>query len=287
MVRGTTYSLFANGTALLTNQSLRNYGAFNPLTSQPALPFNPYTQPNFLFFGDATDQASANFSLNSVSVNNFPVAANDTYTVLHDKVLPGLPSVLSNDTDANGDLLTATLVTGPTKGKIFLNPAGDFTYTPNPGFVGTDSFTYTVSDGTDANTVPATVNINVTNSAPLANPDTYNILHDKPLSVAFPLGVLSNDTDADFDFLSATLVTGPTKGTIAFNASGDFTYTPKAGFVGTDTFTYNVTDGAATVPATVTINVTSNPPIAQPDNYTTANKHPPQCGRAGSFKQRH
>ncbi|MEG4086222.1 DUF4347 domain-containing protein, partial [Microcoleus sp. POL10_C6] len=195
VVQGTSYSLFAGGTALLTNQSLRNYGAFNPATSQPALPFNPYTQSSFLFFGDATDQASATFTLGPISVNNFPVAVNDSYSVVHDKVLSQFPGVLSNDTDANSDPLSATLVTGPTKGTIIFNPLGDFTYTPNPGFVGTDSFTYTVSDGTDTRTVPATVNINVTNNQPTANPDTYTVLHDKVLS-QFP-GVLSNDTDSD------------------------------------------------------------------------------------------
>ncbi|MEG4282289.1 DUF4347 domain-containing protein, partial [Microcoleus sp. A006_D1] len=103
VVQGSTYTLFSGGVAIpnLTNQPLRNYTAFNPAVSQPALPYNPYNQPNFLFFGDATDQASATFTLGSISVNNFPVAANDTYKVLHDQVLPGFPGVLSNDTDAD------------------------------------------------------------------------------------------------------------------------------------------------------------------------------------------
>jgi Domain of unknown function (DUF4347)/Bacterial Ig domain/RTX calcium-binding nonapeptide repeat (4 copies) len=275
VVRGTTYSLFAGGTPLLTNQSLRNYGTFDPLTSQPALPFNPYTQPNFLFFGDDTDQASATFTLGNISVNNFPVAANDTYSVVHDKVLniAAATGVLSNDTDANSDALTATVVTGPTKGTIVLNPTGDFIYTPQAGFVGTDSFTYTVSDGTDANTLPTTVNINITNSAPIAQPDNYSVARNQVLNVTAP-GFLSNDSDADLDPLSAVLLTSPTKGAIVFKSTGDFTYTPNAGFVGTDTFTYSVSDGVATAPGTVNLNITNNAPIAQPDNYTTPNNTP-------------
>ncbi|MEG4534194.1 DUF4347 domain-containing protein, partial [Microcoleus sp. D2_18a_D3] len=182
VVQGSTYSLFAGATALLTNQPLQNYTAFNPATSQPALPFTPYNKANFLFFGDDTDQASSTFTLGPISVNNFPVANPDTYTVLHDQILNGLPSVLINDTDANSDPLTATLVTGPTNGTIAFNLLGEFTYTPNPGFVGIDTFTYSASDG--AATVPATVNINVTNSLPIVNPDTYSVLHDKVLSVA-------------------------------------------------------------------------------------------------------
>ncbi|MEG5083409.1 DUF4347 domain-containing protein, partial [Microcoleus sp. AT8-B4] len=119
VVQGSTYTLFAGGIAIpvLTNQPLRNYTAFNPGNSEPALPFNPYTQPNFLFFGDATDQASATFTLGTISVNNFPVAATGSYSVLHDKVLS-----VPGPTDANSDPLTPALVTGPTKGTIVFNP---------------------------------------------------------------------------------------------------------------------------------------------------------------------
>ncbi|WP_366516527.1 Ig-like domain-containing protein [Microcoleus sp. PH2017_20_SFW_D_A] len=76
--------------------------------------------------------------------------------------------------------MTAAVVTQPTKGKLVLNPKGDFTYTPNPGFVGIDTFTYSVSDG--AATVPSTVSIDVTNSLPIAIPDTYIVRHDRVLT---------------------------------------------------------------------------------------------------------
>ncbi|WP_445301622.1 Ig-like domain-containing protein, partial [Microcoleus sp. MOSTC5] len=181
-------------------------------------------------------------------------------------MLNGLPGVLSNDTDANSDPLTAALVTGPSNGTISFNALGDFVYTPKAGFVGTDTFTYSVSDGTDSSVQPATVTINVTNNPPKVNPDTYTVLHDKVLN-GIP-GVLINDTDADLDMLIPALVTGPSNGTISFNALGDFVYTPNPGFVGNDTFTYSVSDRAATVPGTVNINVTNNPPKVNPDTYT-------------------
>ncbi|MEG3863624.1 DUF4347 domain-containing protein, partial [Microcoleus sp. herbarium12] len=268
VVQGNTYTLFAGPTAIpaLTNQPLRNYTAFNPATSQPPLPYNPYSQPNFLFFGDATDQASASFTLGAISVNNFPVAANDTYSIPHDKVftVPAGAGILNNDTDANGDSRTAVVVAGPTKGTIVLNAAtGDFVYTPQAGFVGTDTFTYKASDGTDSSVQAATVTIDVTNAAPVAIPDSYNVLHERVLT-GFP-SVLFNDFDFDpLDTLSAALVTGPTKGKLVLNPKGDFTYTPNPGFVGIDTFTYSASDGAATVPATVNINVTNGVPIAIP-----------------------
>ncbi|MGB7709757.1 MAG: DUF4347 domain-containing protein, partial [Microcoleus sp.] len=263
VVQGNTYSLFAGGTAILTNQSLRNYTAFNPATSQPALPYNPYSQPSFLFFGDATDQASANFSLGPISVNNFPVAVNESYTVVHDKVLSvtSPQGVLSNDTDANsGDTLSAAVVTGPTKGTLSLNPNGNFTYTPDAGFVGIDTFTYSVSDGGDSGTATAT--INVTNNPPIANPDTYSINGGQVLNVPFATGVLSNDTDTENDPLTAVLVTGPTKGAIDLKSDGSFNYTPNTGFVGSDTFTYKANDGKADSAIATASIIVNNPPTS-------------------------
>ena len=58
-------------------------------------------------------------------------------------------------------------------------------------------------------------------------------------------GVLANDTDADRDPLTAVVATRPAHGTLTLNANGSFTYTPAAGYVGTDSFTYMANDGAA------------------------------------------
>ncbi|MEG5096157.1 Ig-like domain-containing protein, partial [Microcoleus sp. B13-B4] len=124
--------------------------------------------------------------------------------------------------------LTPALVKDPTNGTIIFNPDGTFNYNPKPGFVGSDTFTYSVSDG--AATVPATVTINVTNTAPTANPDSYTVPHDTPL-YGFP-SVLDNDTDANKDKLTPALVKDPTNGTIIFNPDGTFNYTPNPGFVG-------------------------------------------------------
>ncbi|MEG3906415.1 DUF4347 domain-containing protein, partial [Microcoleus sp. w2-18aC6] len=276
VVQGNTYTLFAGPTAIpgLTDQPLRNYTAFDPANSQPALPFNPYKTANFLFFGDATDQASASFTLGPISVNNFPVAVDDgSYSVVHDQVLSvSGAGVLSNDTDANsGDARSAVVVTTASNGTVKLNLTGDFTYTPKAGFVGTDTFTYNVSDGTDSSVQPATVTINVTNNnLPFAVIDNYKTLHGQVLNVAVGEGVLANDIDLDGDLRTATLVTNPNNGTLGLNKDGSFTYTPNPGFFGPDSFTYTVSDGAATSPAILAnINVTNNPPFAGIDNYKT------------------
>jgi hypothetical protein len=71
------------------------------------------------------------------------------------------PGVLGNDSDADGDALTAVLVSGPTSGALVLNPNGSFTYTPNAGFFGSDSFTYKANDGlADSNVVTVTITVN-------------------------------------------------------------------------------------------------------------------------------
>jgi hypothetical protein len=107
-----------------------------------------------------------------------------------------------------------------------------------------------------SNTVPITV-------APVADNEAFTLLHDQVLTVD-PPGVLQGDTDADGDTLTATLVDGPTNGTLSnfnFFGPGGFQYQPNGGFVGPDSFTYRVSDGALNSNlATVTIDVTDQAP---------------------------
>jgi VCBS repeat-containing protein len=86
------------------------------------------------------------------------VADDDSYTVAEDNVLTvAAPGVLGNDTDSDGDALTALLVSDVSNGSLTLNTDGSFTYTPTPGFSGSDSFTYVANDGTADSAVAATV----------------------------------------------------------------------------------------------------------------------------------
>ena len=166
--------------------------------------------------------------------------------------------VLANDSLATG----ATLDTGPTHGSVVQNLDGTFTYTPEAGYAGSDSFTYTATDGTDT-TGPITVTITIGNNLPNAVADTVNTQMDQAVSG----NVLTNDTDADLDSLSVVLDgTTPTHGTVVLNTNGSFTYTPTdAGYIGTDQFTYEVTDGQldagnpVVVTGTVTINIQAGP----------------------------
>ncbi|ANB16842.1 Hypothetical protein I596_806 [Dokdonella koreensis DS-123] len=108
--------------------------------------------------GATTDPASA--TLTVTAPNLPPVAADDAYTVVLDSVLKvAAPGVLANDTDPNADLLTAALVAGPNHGTLWLDAAGGFVYRPDPGFLGTDGFTYAAGDGQA--TTPAMVTFTV------------------------------------------------------------------------------------------------------------------------------
>jgi VCBS repeat-containing protein len=175
--------------------------------------------------------------------------------------------VLANDTDANGLPLTAVVAAGPSHGALALNKDGSFSYTPSAGFVGPDSFTYIASDG--AASGPATlVTVNVTATGPISNPDTYSDAAGRTLAVGAAAGVLANDTDTNGLALAAALATGPAHGALALNKDGSFSYTPAAGFVGVDSFTYIASDGVASGPATlVTLDVTGGGPLSNQDAY--------------------
>src|SRR5690606_20294951 len=209
---------------------------------------------------DGTAESSvATVTLNVNPTNDAPVAANDEYTLEEDSTLTvEADGVLANDTDPDGDPLTASLISEPQHGTLVFNSDGSFTYTPEPDFTRLDGFSYLVTDGTSESSV-ATVSLNVTsvNDAPVAADDSYSVEEDGVFTVEAG-GILDNDTDADGDSLTPTLVTGPEHGTLVLNDDGSFTYTPDPDFNGTDSFTYTVNDGTTdSAPATVTIDVTA------------------------------
>ncbi len=108
-------------------------------------------------------------SANVVVGNVAPVAVADGYTVAEDAVLTvGATGVLGNDSDPNSDPITAVLASGVANGALSFNANGGFTYTPNPSFGGSDSFTYKANDGTqNSNVVSVTVTVTAVNDAPL------------------------------------------------------------------------------------------------------------------------
>src|SRR3954470_14481537 len=194
---------------------------------------------------NATDTVSILFNTTPFS-NAPPVAHDDSYTLAEDTALTlAAPAILGNDSDADGDTLSAALVSGPAHGSLALNANGALTYTPDANFNGTDSFTYKVNDGqADSNVATAFLTVTPVNDVPVAHDASYTLAEDTALTLAAP-AILGNDSDADGDALSAALVSGPAHGSLALNANGALTYTPDVNFNGTDSFTYKVNDGQA------------------------------------------
>ncbi|MDT7855729.1 Ig-like domain-containing protein [Rubrivirga sp. S365] len=222
--------------------------------------------------------ATATVTVTVTPVNDRPVARQDVYVTDEDVVLRvGAPGVLGNDTDPDGDPLTAQLVTQPASGALDLRPDGSFTYRPAPDFAGTVTFRYRASDGTrTSSSATVTITVAPVDDPPLARPDVYVTDEDVALDVSASDGVLANDTDPD-NTLSAVLARGPSNGALDLRANGSFTYTPDLDFVGRDAFTYQaVGGGVASEPVTVTIRVggENDPPVAQPDAATTAEDTP-------------
>ncbi len=186
-----------------------------------------------------------------VTTNNSSVANYDAYAATGNLTLQvAAPGVLANDT-GNGPL-TAMLAAGPTRGTLTLTNNGGFTYTPGAGFTGTDSFTYQCTDGQTTSSV-TTVTLTINNAA-LANDDAYTAGMNTILRVGSS-GILANDQGGNGP-LTALLATGPADGRLTLTNNGGFSYTPTNGFVGTDSFTYQCTDGQTTSGvATVTLTV--------------------------------
>src|SRR5262249_14986191 len=217
--------------------------ALNANGSFTYTPAAGYTGGDSFTYKANDGQLDSNVATVSLTVSDdAPVAANESYAVSKNSPLTdSAPGALGNDSDANGDALTAVLVSGPAHGSVALNANGSFTYTPTAGYAGADSFTYKANDGQlDSNV--ATVSLTVSDDAPVAVNDSYGVSKNNPLTVAAP-GVLGNDTDANGDALTAVLVSGPAHGSVALNANGSFTYTPAAGYTGADSFTYKANDG--------------------------------------------
>ncbi len=110
------------------------------------------------------------------AVNDVPVATADSFSTAEDTplVVDG-PGVIGNDTDADGDSLTAVLVRGPRHGTLALNADGSFSYTPAANYNGADSFTYQVNDGTaDSNVVTVAIAISAVVDAPMAVDNSYS-----------------------------------------------------------------------------------------------------------------
>jgi hypothetical protein len=204
--------------------------------------------------------AAATVAITVNPVNDPPTALARHYTAALGAALAvPAPGVLLGARDPEGRPLRAVKAADPARGTLRLEADGSFTYQPAAGAApGTVTFSYRASDGvTQSAAATVTVKLAKLDAAPLAAANSYGTMKNKPLVVAAP-GVLANDRDPDGDTLMAlpVLMAGqPAKGTVAVRPDGSFTYTPRTGATGKDTFKYTASDGAKSTAATVTVTI--------------------------------
>ena len=220
--------------------------------------------------GGLKSEATVYVTVTATSTGNAaPVATNDMASTVDGQNV--LIDVTANDTDDGGDV-SVTSVSSAGNGSATIEN-GQVRYTPNSGYVGVDTFTYTIVDSeglTDTATVSVTVTANGSvNTAPIAVDDTATTNAGEAVSIH----VIDNDSDNESAF-SITEFGQGSNGSVV-NSNGKLVYTPNADFFGTDSFTYTIVDdGGLTATATVTVTVnkvasTNNAPIAIDDNGET------------------
>ncbi len=184
-------------------------------------------------------------------------------------------NVTGSFTDPNGDPLNYT-ASGLPSGLSINSTSGIISGTPASDASTNSPYTaHITAIDPSGNQVTIAIVLTVTNPAPVATPDSATTVIDTPVTIS----VLNNDHDPDGDAFDVTGTTPPANGSIVLNANGSITYTPNLGFVGTDTFTYTISDAqgitdteTVTVITAMTANVlTANPviaPVAASDGAT-------------------
>ncbi|EHA1125584.1 tandem-95 repeat protein, partial [Vibrio navarrensis] len=224
---------------------------------------------------------AATVSVNIGSVNDAPVASADTLTF--DEDVTSTLDVLSNDSDIEDGSFTASSITLQDLGQgegvysfatVSVNADGTLNIVPAANVNGQHSFTYTLTDSSQAVSASATVTLNITpvNDAPVAVDNSAQLLEEG----SFEVNVLGNDSDVDtgdsFDLTSVKVVDQPAHGSVSVTASGAIVYSPEENYFGEDSFTYTVADAAGAVSnvATVTMTVTpvNDAPVAQAQSQT-------------------
>ena len=219
--------------------------------SPPVLTYTPtpgYNGPDkfvYAAFDGESISPPAVATITISSENDVPVAIVGAATVDED----GSVAVSLGGTDADGEALTYSVTAAPAHGRLS-GTAPNLSYTPDANFHGTDTFTFTVSDGLTAS-AEATVMVTVrpVNDVPVAQAQAVTTAEDATLLVALAA------TDGDGDRLTYSVVTPPAHGRLS-GTGPSLIYTPADNFQGQDSFAFQASDGAGdSAPATVSITV--------------------------------
>ncbi|GAC1033511.1 retention module-containing protein [Pseudomonas sp. No.21] len=201
-------------------------------------------------------------------VNDAPVTADQAKETDEDQSVSG--KIVASDVD--GDKLTYTIQAGVDHGSLLLNTVtGEYTYTPNKDFNGTDTFTIRVYDPKlgYADSV-VTIKVNPVNDAPTSTPSSVSTDEDTPIDGK----VTARDVDGDTLTYSIANGNGPQHGTVTLNADGTYTYQPAKDFNGSDAFTVTISDGnggTTTSVVSVTVKPVNDAPVA-PDSTASVDE---------------
>lgn len=220
--------------------------------------------------------ATATGTVTVTIVNRAPLAIGDVASTTVNT--PVTIDVVANDTDADGHTLTVQSVTAPQWGGTAVKTDGRrVTYTPPSGFVQSNRFTYTISDG-KGGTATGTVDVSIVNRPPVATNDSVTV----PGGVETLIAVLSNDSDPEGGSIRIYAITrAPLNGTATYDPYGGIRYQPKSGYTGGDSLEYEVRDNeGAAARATVSITVTAD---TRPDTPPVASFTATCAGRACTF----
>ena len=218
--------------------------------------------------GDGTGTDTATVTVTVVAVNDLPVAADNAYSTDEDTALTvAAPGVLGNDSDPDGDALSAVQVSGPSNGTLTLSADGSFTYTPGADFNGDDSFTYKANDGTaDSSVATVTISVGVINDPPVISSTASTTATEEIEYTYNPVA-----TDADNDTLTWSLSNAPVGMTIN-SATGTITWTPAEGVTTSGSVTLTVDDsngGTASEVFMIAVTPVNEAPVAEDGELST------------------
>ncbi|MFM7729225.1 MAG: Ig-like domain-containing protein, partial [Flavobacteriales bacterium] len=225
--------------------------------------------------------ATSTFTLQVNAVNDLPIATNDAFSGNEDQTISG---ILSNgEYDIEGGPLTYSAAGNVSNGILSLLPNGQFTFTPNTNWFGTQSVTINVCDNQNGCvTTQLTLNIISINDTPVALP--ANLATNEDTNLAGNLSAFA--TDIESSQLTFTLLTPPASGQLTVNSNGSFTYNPASNFSGNTSATYQACDaGGSCVNGTIfiTINPVNDAPTA-PNITLTLTEDQPVVGTITSIQ---
>ena len=227
---------------------------------QPNANFNGVDTITYTVSDGAGGVTTGELKITVQAVEDAPVAANDGIDAIEDTLLENI-TVLENDTDADGDLLTVTTAVSTAGGAVSINADGSLNYQAPANFTGEDTITYTISDGNEGvSTATVTVTVASVNDAPVAAAANEGTSEEAVLN-----GVVPAATDIDGTIVSYALVNDVAEGRLTLDVDGSYRFDPGSDFEDLAegdsravTFTYTATDNEdqSSAPATVTITVT-------------------------------